>query len=54
MPGNAALGPDALERLGELEAMGVSRVILPPLSFDPAGIGDALATFGENVISKAG
>jgi probable F420-dependent oxidoreductase len=54
MPGNAALGPDALERLGELEAMGVSRVMMPPLSFDPAGIGDALAAFGDNVISKAG
>jgi probable F420-dependent oxidoreductase len=53
-PGNAAFGPNALDDLAELEALGVSRVIIPPLSFDPAGIEDALGQFGENVIAKAG
>lgn len=50
--GAAAFGPDPLEALAELAAMGVGRVMVPPLSFDPAAIGDALAEFGENVIAS--
>jgi hypothetical protein len=29
----------------------VARLVIPPLAFDPAVAGDALAAFGENVIA---
>lgn len=50
--GAAAFAPDPTEALGELADMGVSRVVIPPLSFDPDGIGAALEQFGQNVIAK--
>jgi probable F420-dependent oxidoreductase len=52
--GAAAFAPDPVDALRELEALGVSRVVIPPLSFDPDAIGDALKQFGENVIAKVG
>ncbi len=51
--GSAAFAPDPLEALAELEALGVHRVVIPPLSYDPATIADVLGTFGEDVIAKA-
>ena len=51
-PGTAAFAPDPVDALGELAEMGVSRVVIPPLSFNPTKIGDKLADFGENVIAK--
>jgi alkanesulfonate monooxygenase SsuD/methylene tetrahydromethanopterin reductase-like flavin-dependent oxidoreductase (luciferase family) len=50
--GAAAFAPDPVEALKELEDMGVSRVVIPPLSFDVDGIGPALEQFGQNVIAK--
>ena len=50
--GAAAFAPDPVAALKELEAMGVSRVVIPPLSFDVDGIGPALEQFGQNVIAK--
>jgi probable F420-dependent oxidoreductase len=50
--GAAAFAPDPVEALGELAEMGISRVVIPPLSFNPTKIGDKLADFGENVIAK--
>jgi probable F420-dependent oxidoreductase len=50
--GTAAFAPDPVDALGELAEMGVSRVAIPPLSFNPTKIGDRLAAFGENVIAK--
>jgi hypothetical protein len=32
--------------------MGVARLVIPPLAFDPAAIGDALAAFGQDVIAR--
>ena len=52
--GAAAFAPDPVTALKELEALGVSRVVIPPLSFDPEGIGPALEQFGQNVIAKVG
>jgi probable F420-dependent oxidoreductase len=52
--GAAAFAPDPVAALRELEAMGVSRVVIQPLSFDPEGIGPALDQFGQNVIAKVG
>ena len=51
--GAAAFAPDPVEALGELAEMGVSRVIIPPLTFDPSALSDTFAEFGENVIAKA-
>ncbi len=45
-------GADPVGAVQELAALGVSRIIIPPLSFDPDAIGDALGGFGENVIAK--
>jgi probable F420-dependent oxidoreductase len=50
--GAAAFAPDPVGALGELAEMGVSRVMIPPLSFNPTKIGDKLAAFGENVIAQ--
>jgi hypothetical protein len=45
-------GDDPLGAVAELVEVGVDRVAVPPLSFDPAGIGDAMATFADKVISR--
>ncbi len=50
--GAAAFAPDPIAALRELEELGVSRVVIPPLSFNPDKIGDAFAAFGDNVIAK--
>jgi hypothetical protein len=34
--------------------MGVRRLVSPPLTYDPAAVGDALAAFGADVIDRAG
>jgi probable F420-dependent oxidoreductase len=47
----AVFAPDAVEQIKELEAHGVSRLVLPPLSFRPNEVADALAGFGERVIA---
>jgi probable F420-dependent oxidoreductase len=45
-------GDDKVAAVEEARAMGVHRLIIPPLSFRPDAIGDALGTFGESVIAK--
>jgi alkanesulfonate monooxygenase SsuD/methylene tetrahydromethanopterin reductase-like flavin-dependent oxidoreductase (luciferase family) len=47
-----ASGEQALDEVGKLAEMGVARLVIPPLAFDPAAVGDALAAFGENVIAR--
>jgi probable F420-dependent oxidoreductase len=49
--GAAAFAPDPVEALGELATMGVSRVVIPPLTYNPTKIGDKLAEFGQQVIA---
>jgi alkanesulfonate monooxygenase SsuD/methylene tetrahydromethanopterin reductase-like flavin-dependent oxidoreductase (luciferase family) len=51
--GNGAVGERALDEVGALAAMGVARVILPAFLFY-RGTADALARYGEDVISRAG
>jgi probable F420-dependent oxidoreductase len=46
-----AFDRDSVERFREI---GVERVLIPPLSFDPVALDDALGTFAENVIRKVG
>jgi probable F420-dependent oxidoreductase len=50
--GAAAFAPDPVEALGELAEMGVTRVAIPPLTYNPTKLADRLAEFGENVIAK--
>jgi probable F420-dependent oxidoreductase len=50
--GAAAFAPDPVAALEEQSAMGVDRVVIPPLAFDLDHIGPNLAQFGENVIAK--
>ncbi len=50
--GEAAFAPDPVHALGELSEMGVTRVVIPPLTYNPTKIGDVLGQFGENVIDK--
>jgi len=44
-----ALDPAGIEKMAEL---GVSRIMIPPLAFDPDGIRGALEGFAENVMAK--
>ncbi len=46
-------GEQALEEVGKLAEMGVARLAIPPLAYDPAAIGDALAAFGQDVIARS-
>lgn len=46
------LGEDPLGAVEELAAIGVDRVVIPPLSFDLDALEDALAGFSQNVIAK--
>lgn len=52
--GAAAFAPDPVAALAELEEMGVSRVVIPPLARDAESIEDVLAQFGQDVIAKVG
>jgi probable F420-dependent oxidoreductase len=45
-------GERAVDEVGRLAELGVARLMIPPLAFDPAAVGDALATFGRDVIAK--
>jgi probable F420-dependent oxidoreductase len=47
-------GEQALDEVGRMAEAGVSRLVIPPLAYDPAGVREALARFGEDVIAKAG
>lgn len=45
-------GSDPVGAVQELAELGVTRLVIPPLSFDPTTIGEVLGQFGENVIAK--
>jgi probable F420-dependent oxidoreductase len=45
-------GEAAVDEVGRLAEAGVSRLLLPPLTYNPAAIGDVLGAFGEDVIAK--
>ncbi len=46
-------GEEALDEVGRLAEMGVGRLVIPPLSYNPSQLRDLLAAFGESVISRA-
>ena len=45
-------GEQAVDEVGRLTELGVARLVIPPLTYDTAAIGDALAAFAENVIGR--
>ncbi len=49
--GDGATGPGALDEVKALADMGVSRVIIPPLAFDPQGQRAAFGAYGDQVIA---
>jgi probable F420-dependent oxidoreductase len=51
--GNGALGSKALDEVKALADLGVSRVIVPPLAYDPEGQRSAFAKYGEDVIARS-
>ena len=46
-------GEAALDEVGRLAELGVSRLVVPPLAYDPAALPDKLARFGDEVIARA-
>jgi probable F420-dependent oxidoreductase len=50
----SAGGAFDLESVERFREIGVDRILIPPLSFDPVALDDALGTFAENVIRKVG
>lgn len=51
--GNGALGGKALDEVKALADLGVSRVIIPPLAYDPEGQRTAFAKYGDEVIARS-
>lgn len=51
--GNGSLGSKALDEVKALGDLGVSRVIVPPLAYDPEGQRTAFAKYGEDVIARS-
>jgi alkanesulfonate monooxygenase SsuD/methylene tetrahydromethanopterin reductase-like flavin-dependent oxidoreductase (luciferase family) len=49
--GGNVMGPNALEEVSALEALGVERVVVPAFLFY-RGTEDTLAQYGEDIISK--
>jgi probable F420-dependent oxidoreductase len=50
--GDGALGSQALDEVKALADLGVSRVIVPPLAFDPAGQREAFDRYRDEVIDR--
>ncbi|MGQ0430990.1 MAG: LLM class F420-dependent oxidoreductase [Microthrixaceae bacterium] len=51
--GNGALGSKALDEVKALADLGVTRVIIPPLAYDPEGQREAFAKYGDEVIARS-
>jgi probable F420-dependent oxidoreductase len=48
----AGMGDETITELKTLAELGVARVLVPPLAFDPEGQREAFARYGEDVISR--
>ena len=51
--GNGALGSKALDEVKALADLGVARVIVPPLAYDPDGQRESFGRYGEDVIARS-
>ena len=47
-------GPDPLGAVEAMAALGVHRLVVPPLAYDATSAPDAYGAFGERVISQVG
>jgi probable F420-dependent oxidoreductase len=45
-------GEQAVDEVGRLAELGVDRLVIAPLTYDLAAVGDALGAFGEDVIAR--
>jgi len=45
-------GDDPLGAVAELAEVGVDRIAVPPLAFDPRAVGDAMAGFADRVMAR--
>jgi probable F420-dependent oxidoreductase len=52
--GAAAFAPDPVDALNRLADQGISRVVIPPLTYNPTKIAAVLADFADRVISHVG
>lgn len=50
--GYGVRGSGAVDQVAKLADLGVSRVIIPPLAYEPAGQQEAFARFGEEVMAR--
>lgn len=46
-------GEEAIDEIGRLAELGVSRLVIPPLAYDPAALRENLARFGDEVIARS-
>ncbi len=46
-------GDNALDGVKRLADLGVHQIVVPPLAFDAASVGDALKRYGDEVIARA-
>ncbi|MGH9187970.1 MAG: TIGR03619 family F420-dependent LLM class oxidoreductase [Acidimicrobiales bacterium] len=51
--GRDAVGPGALDGVKRLVDLGVDRLVIAPMAFDRDSVADALARYGDDVISKS-
>ncbi len=47
-------GEAAVDEVGRLAELGVGRVMVPPLTYDPTQAAEVLGRFGEDVIARSG
>ena len=45
-------GPDPIGAVEEMAALGVDRLVVPPLAFDAGSAPEAYGAFGESIIAK--
>lgn len=50
--GFALLGPEPLAAVERYAELGISRLVIPPLSYDAAQVGDAFGAFADRVIRQ--
>jgi probable F420-dependent oxidoreductase len=51
--GLALGGPDPMAAVERYAAMGVTRLMIAPFTYDPSAIGDVLGEFGERIIAPS-
>jgi len=50
--GASTLGSEGVAEVERLAELGVDRIVIPPLTFDPAGLDEALGAYADRVIAR--